>query len=59
MTVVWIRAKKNKLEGRIIGYCPDKKGRPQAIILSGDRVLALKLGEFRVIDPASRIKVVA
>lgn len=59
MAVIWVRVKKNKVEGRIIGYCPDKKGRPQAIILAGDRVLAFKLGEFRVIDPASRIKAVA
>lgn len=59
MPVVWIRVKKNKIEGRIIGYCPDKKGRPQAIILVGDRVLAFKLSEFRVIDPASRVKAVA
>jgi hypothetical protein len=46
---VWIRHKRTGNEGRIIGWCPDKKGRPTAMVKIRDKVFAFKLSEFRVI----------
>lgn len=49
---VWIRVKRTGMIGRIIGWCPDKKGRPRAMVMVRDRVFDFKLGEFRVVvDP--------
>ena len=59
MSSIWVRVKRTGTEGRIIGFCPDKKGRPSAIILVRDKVLAYKLSEFKIIDPATRLKLVS
>jgi hypothetical protein len=49
---IWIKVKRTGIVGRIIGWCPDKKGRPQAMVQVRDRIFAFKIGEFRVVaDP--------
>jgi hypothetical protein len=48
---LWVRHKRTRIEGRIVGWCPDKKGRPRAMVQVRDRIYAFKLGEFRVIEP--------
>lgn len=48
---LWVRHKRTGLEGRIIGWCPDKKGRPRAMVQVQDKIFTFKLGEFRIIVP--------
>jgi ribosomal protein S19 len=47
---LWVRHKRTKIEGRIIGFCPDHKGRPYAMVQVRDKIFDFKLGEFRIID---------
>lgn len=46
---VWIEVKRTKIVGRIIGFCPDRKGCPNAMVQVRDKVMAFKLREFRII----------
>jgi len=55
MALPWVQIKRTKTEGRIIGFCPDKRGRPQAMILVRDKIFSFKLGQIRVIDETTKI----
>lgn len=50
---VWIEVKRTKVVGRIIGWCPDKKGRPNAMVQIKDKVFAFKLREFVIVEESS------
>lgn len=46
--MIWVRVKRSGLEGRIVGWCPDKRGRPQAMVQVRDKIIAFRLGQLRV-----------
>ena len=55
MALPWVEIKRTKTQGRIIGFCPDRKGRPQAMILVRDKIFAFRLGQLRVIHETEKL----
>src|SRR5579864_8405249 len=53
---VWIEVKRTKIVGRIIGWCPDRRGRPNAMVQVGNKVFAFKLREFRIIEHPATVE---
>jgi len=45
---MFVKLTKTKKTGRIVGWCPDKKGRPRAMILLKDKIICRYLNEFKV-----------
>lgn len=46
--MIQVKIKKSGHTGHIIGWCPDRHGKPQALVLLKNHVVSLKLNQFCV-----------